>query len=148
PCVHEPRRGGMGRVQASVARADRTGASGQRGDRFAMIDTTAVIGYAWPLIVSPGETVAFHLSSETLPGAEARIVRVRCADPDPDGPGLKLTAPGTEADGPVALRRQALHPGSYAAVPDAPELAALRAFTTGAFVWPTRPGAGPQTVLA
>ena len=113
-----------------------------------MIDTNAVLGYAWPLIVSAGQTVEFHLSSETLTQAEARIVRVRCADPDPAGPGLKLTAPGTDADGPVALIHQPLHPGSFAIVPDTPELLQLDAFTAGAMIWPTRPGAGAQTVLA
>ena len=50
-----------------------------------MTDTTAVIGYAWPLVVSPGETIAFYLSAETLVRADASIVRVRCADADPAG---------------------------------------------------------------
>ena len=110
-----------------------------------MIDTTGVIGYAWPLIVSPGESVAFHLSSATLTSAEAAVVRVRCADPDPAGPGIKVTAPGCAADGVVALGEQRLHPGSYAVVADGP---AAAVFTVGAFVWPTRPGEGAQTVVA
>ncbi len=87
-----------------------------------MTDTTAVLGYAWPLVVSPGEEVAFHLSSATLETAEATLLRVRCADPDPDGPGLRFHQRGSPIDGPVALRHQPLRPGSCAIVPDAPVL--------------------------
>ncbi len=113
-----------------------------------MIDTNAVLGYAWPLVVSPGETLAFHLSSAVLDKAEATIVRVRCADPDPAGPGLQLEAPGCPLDGPIALAGQPLYPGSCAIVADAPALTGFTGFTAGAFLWPTTPGSGPQTVLA
>ena len=105
-----------------------------------MTDTTAVLGYAWPLIVSAGEPIAFHLSSPSLASAEARLVRVRCADPDPDGPGLKLTELDEAANGWVALAEQPIHPGSCAVVADAPALTGFAAFTVGAFVWPTAPG--------
>jgi N,N-dimethylformamidase len=113
-----------------------------------MIDTNSVLGYAWPLIVSPGEEIAFHLSSATLTEAQATVVRVRLADPDPNGPGLKLTEPGAPADGTVMLRHQPIHPGSCAVVQDAPVLAGLHAFSVGCFLWPTRLEAGAQTVLA
>ena len=117
------------------------------------IDTTSVLGYAWPMTVSPGEEVRFHLSSATLPGATALVARVRCADPDPDGPGLKLEFPGSAIDGPVALRHQPLFPGSHGLVTDAPVLGQLGSFTVGAFLWPTAPGVPhdgvpEQTILA
>lgn len=80
----------------------------------------------------PGEEAAFHLSSASLGRAEAALLRVRCADPDPAGPGLRFEQPGCPLDGPVALRHQPLRPGSCAVVPDAP---ALRR-------------AGPQTILS
>ena len=85
-----------------------------------MIDTNSVLGYAAPMIVSPGEQIAFHLSSATLTAAEATLVRVRLADPDPNGPGMKLSEPGTPIDGAVALRYQPIRPGSCAIVADAP----------------------------
>ncbi|MFC7737747.1 N,N-dimethylformamidase beta subunit family domain-containing protein [Roseomonas sp. GCM10028921] len=113
-----------------------------------MTDTNAVLGYAWPLVVSPGEEVAFHLSSATLRSAEATLLRVRCADPDPDGPGLRFHQPGAPIDGPVALRHQPLHPGSCAIVPDAPALRRAGSFSLGLFLYPTAPGAGPQTILS
>lgn len=113
-----------------------------------MTDTTAVLGYAWPMVVSPGEEVAFHLSSASLTEAEATLLRVRCADPDPSGPGLRFTQPGCGIDGPVPLRHQPLHPGSCALVPDAPVLNRSGAFSLGLFLWPTAPGSGPQTILS
>ncbi|WBV45194.1 N,N-dimethylformamidase beta subunit family domain-containing protein [Pseudoroseomonas cervicalis] len=121
--------------------------------RHLPLDTNAVLGYAWPMIVSPGEEIGFHLSSATLPQAEAALLRVRCADPDPDGPGLQLHPMNSAIDGVVALREQKLHPGSWAEIPDAPALGALQGLSAAAFLWPTAPGlayAGEtqQTVLA
>lgn len=117
-------------------------------DPVGSIDTNAVLGYAWPMIVSPGEEVTFRLSSATLSSAEAAVVRVRCGDPDPNGPGLKFEAPGCAVDGTVALREQKLFPGSCAVVPDAPALHRAGGFTVGTFLWPTAPGEGAQTVLS
>jgi N,N-dimethylformamidase len=113
-----------------------------------MIDTTAVLGYAWPLVVSAGEPIAFHLSSPTLASAEATVTRVRCADPDPDGPGLQLKELETPINGAVALSHQPIHPGSCAVVADSPAFANLMSFTVGAFVWPTAPGGRAQTLVA
>jgi len=113
-----------------------------------MTDTTAVLGYAWPLVVSPGEEVAFHLSSATLDSAEATLLRVRCADPDPDGPGLRFHQPGTPIDRTVALRHQPLRPGSCAIIPDAPALNRQGALSLAAFVFPTAPGGGVQTLIS
>ncbi|WP_159993069.1 N,N-dimethylformamidase beta subunit family domain-containing protein [Roseomonas sp. 18066] len=113
-----------------------------------MTDTTAVLGYAWPLVVSPGEAVRFHLSSATLDSAEATLLRVRCADPDPDGPGLRFDTPGTPLDGRVPLRHQPLRPGSCGLVADAPALWRGGSFSVGLFLWPTAPQAGPQGIVA
>ncbi|MBI0538157.1 N,N-dimethylformamidase [Roseomonas sp. KE2513] len=113
-----------------------------------MTDTNSVLGYAWPLVVSPGEEVTFHLSSAALASAEATLLRVRCADPDPDGPGLRFHQPGTSIDGPVALRNQPLRPGSCAIVPDGPALSRTGSLSLGLFLFPTAPGAGEQTILS
>jgi len=113
-----------------------------------MIDTTAVLGYAWPMAVAPGETIRFHLSSATLAQAQLRVVRVRCGDSDPAGPGIRTQAPGSVIDGPVALRHQPIHPGSCAIVPDSAALAGLREFSFGCHLFPTLVGGRRQTVAA
>jgi N,N-dimethylformamidase len=113
-----------------------------------MTDTNAVLGYAWPLIVSPGEEVRFHLSSGHLAQAQARVVRVRSADPDPAGPGIRVTPLGSPIDGQVALRHQPIRPGSFAEVASPQGLDGLASLSVGCFLWPTRPGAGAQAILA
>src|SRR4051812_49465536 len=105
-----------------------------------MTATTSVLGYAWPLVASPGEEIAFHLSSPTLPSAEVALVRVRCADPDPAGPGIRVQELEAPFERTLALTYQPIRPGSCAVVADAPVLSALRSFTVGAFLWPTLPG--------
>jgi N,N-dimethylformamidase len=113
-----------------------------------MTDTTAVLGYPWPLIVSAGEKISFHLSSPTLQSAEATLVRVRCGDPDPNGPGLRLNQMDASINGTVALSHQPIHPGSCAVIADCPALRGFQSFSVGAFLWPTLPGDRAQTVLS
>jgi N,N-dimethylformamidase len=100
------------------------------------------------MIVSAGEKISFHLSSPTLKSAEATLVRVRCADPDPAGPGLRLTDTQASINGPVSLSHQPLRPGSCAVIADAPALVDFQSFTVGAFVWPTMPGDRAQTLIS
>jgi N,N-dimethylformamidase len=111
-------------------------------------DTTSVLGYAWPMIVSTGEKISFHLSSANLKSAEATLVRVRCADPDPAGPGLRLTDTQASINGELALSHQPLRPGSCAVIADAPALVDFQSFTVGAFIWPTMPGDRAQTLIS
>ncbi|MDI6029043.1 N,N-dimethylformamidase [Corticibacterium sp. UT-5YL-CI-8] len=114
-----------------------------------MIDTTSILGYAKPWSVAPGETVSFHLSSAHLPSASLKVVRVRCADPDPNGPGLKLLHAATPLDdGDVQLSSQPTHVGSYASVADGPILSGLTAFSVGCYIYPTIVGGCRQTIVS
>jgi N,N-dimethylformamidase len=114
-----------------------------------MVDTTAILGYVTPLVASPGETVRFHLSSATLKEVDVEVVRVRCGDPDANGPGLKLTAMDCAANGRKAVRHQPIHPGSFALVPDRLPLGRRGSFAVGCFIWPTAPDNGnAQTIIA
>ena len=116
--------------------------------RLGGIDTTSVLGYAWPPVVEPGGQVAFHLSSATLKQVDVSLVRVRCGDPDPAGPGLKVVPIPSSVDGQRPLRYQPLKPGSCAVIADRPMLHGIESFSVGAFIWPTLPGAAAQTILA
>jgi len=113
-----------------------------------MLDTVAVIGYAWPLEATAGQPIAFKLSSAALASANARIVKVRCGDADPSGPGLRLTHLSSALDGQVPLRHQAIQAGSWGWVADAPALQQLHSFSLACWLWPTLPGSGSQTLLA
>src|SRR5579862_1239673 len=102
-----------------------------------MIDTTSVLGYAWPLAVAAGEQIQFHLSSASLSKANIRVVRVRCGDPDPLGPGLRTTAMETDVNGSIALKYQPIYPGSYALIEDRPAFASARDLSFGCYLFPT-----------
>ena len=83
-----------------------------------MKDSTKVVGYANPWSVAPGDVVKFHTSSELLSHASARIVRVRYADPDVRGPGMKLVHVPSPLDAGIDL---AFHPtwnGSWGEILD------------------------------
>ena len=113
-----------------------------------MIDTSAVLGYASPLSVGPGEEVQFRLSSATLTAVNARVVRVRCADPDPLGPGVRTIAMRSEVNGPIKVEFQPIHPGSYAVIEHRAVFAQLTDFSFGCYLFPTRVGAAPQTIAS
>ncbi|WP_374442296.1 N,N-dimethylformamidase beta subunit family domain-containing protein [Stella sp.] len=119
-----------------------------------MVDTNSVLGYATPLVASPGERVSFHLSSRTMSECEVAVVRVRCGDPDPAGPGLRLHPMRSDVDGIRRLRFQPLRPGSFALIPDRLPMPLLGSFGFGCFLWPTWPSKGEsepgavQTVAA
>ncbi|MGE0717443.1 MAG: N,N-dimethylformamidase beta subunit family domain-containing protein [Alphaproteobacteria bacterium] len=114
-----------------------------------MVDTTSVLGYAAPMAVAPGGRIRFHLSSAIHSSVDVRVVRVRCGDPDPAGPGLRLHVMGAAIDGPCPVTHQPIRPGSFAIVADRPPLSQLRSFAFGCFLWPTLPGNGrAQTVAA
>ncbi|MBV4521132.1 N,N-dimethylformamidase large subunit [Pseudomonas sp. SWRI74] len=53
------------------------------------INSPAVIGYVTPLSAQPGELLEFKISSTGDQDIRARVVRLDCCDPNPEGPGLK-----------------------------------------------------------
>ncbi|TXL75366.1 LamG domain-containing protein [Vineibacter terrae] len=116
--------------------------------RLGGIDTTSILGYAAPLAVEPGGQVAFHLSSDSLQKVDVTVVRVRCGDPDPAGPGLKLVPMASPVNGPRAVSHQPIRTGSCAVIADRPALRDLASFTVGCFLWPTLPGTAAQTILS
>lgn len=113
-----------------------------------MKDSTKVVGYSSPWSVAPGEEVRFHLSSEVLDRASARIVRIRCADPDVNGPGKQVFHLPSELDGGVDL---AFHPtwnGSWVEIEDKEHFAGLNDFSIGAWIYPTLVTEADQAVAA
>lgn len=113
-----------------------------------MIDSTSVLGYAKPMSVCAGEPISFYLSSANLSSADIRIVRVRCGDPDENGPGLKLAHAPSLLDGQVALTDQPIHIGSCGMVDDSALLQGLGEFSVGCYIYPTLVGGSRQTILS
>ena len=104
-----------------------------------------LLGYTDPLVVHPGDEVRVMVSSE-FDSYESRVVRLIHGDTSPESPGFKAEPVATSADGTHPGRVQDTHAGSYVEVPDAPEISG--GFTIAAWIWPTIPEAGPQTIVA
>ncbi|SFO16550.1 N,N-dimethylformamidase [Variovorax sp. PDC80] len=114
----------------------------------APIDTNAFVGYPDTLSVRAGERIRFHLSSEARQQADVKFVRVRCADADATGPGIKYRELASPIDGVHAVAFHEAPCGSFMSVPADARFAPEGAFSFGCYVWPTRLLATPQTVLA
>ena len=107
-----------------------------------------ILGYPDRYSVAPGETISFKVSLEEGTSYEASLVRVIHGDANPEGPGLKLELIKSAIDGRHQGERQGIDAGSCMIVDDFPALPENGAFTLFAFVWPTLPRAGWQTLAA
>jgi N,N-dimethylformamidase len=99
-------------------------------------------GYANRLSVRPGETIEFKISSQQSAPFGARLVRVVCADANPEGPGLREEPVASSLEGTYASRRQPVHAGSYARIDRTRDLSGEGQLTFIATIWPTTPGSG------
>ena len=109
-------------------------------------NTIPLIGYADRLSAGPGETIEFKVSSRSPQPFEARLVRVTCGDPNPEGPGIKEAPIGSDFEGSWPSRAQDAHLGSHARIAGArPEGGAM---TVVATIWPTRPERADQGVVS
>ncbi len=107
-----------------------------------------LLGYADRISLRPGDTVDFKISAEDLPSYNFDVVRLVNGVIAPGGTPYKEIPIETEADGSYPGRFQPIHAGSYAVVPTAPVLDRLSSFTLQAFIMPTLPGDGRQTIIS
>lgn len=105
-------------------------------------------GYADRFSVAPGETIAFQVSSDASESYEAKLIRVICGDPNPEGPGIKEEDLAAVFAGTYASRVQPVPLGSYARVPHASALNGLNSVTVLATVWPTTSQDRRQGIVA
>ncbi|MDE0308637.1 MAG: hypothetical protein OXI60_02235 [Acidiferrobacterales bacterium] len=107
-----------------------------------------IAGYADRWSVGQGETMQFKVSSSFTQPYSARMVRIVCADPNPDGPGILEEDYSSVFSGQFPSRIQNVQLGSYASVDAAHRFASLTKFAVVANIWPTLPEAGPQSILS
>ena len=106
-------------------------------------------GYADRISVRPGDAVAFQVSAEDEAPYRADIVRLRCGDLNPQGPGFSEEVIETAVGGEHPGRRQVARTGSSVVVPWPESLRPIESFSVTAMLWPTRPATGSfQTVFA
>ncbi|MEM7226809.1 MAG: N,N-dimethylformamidase beta subunit family domain-containing protein, partial [Pseudomonadota bacterium] len=106
-----------------------------------------LIGYADRLSARPGETLEIKVSSQSDAPYQASLVRIRSADPNPEGPGIREAPVEAAFAGSYPSRRQEAKLGSYAVVDETGPLQSLASFTIAATIWPTLP-ARRQAVIS
>ena len=107
-----------------------------------------MLGYCDDWHASPGSTIAFKVSCDGIDSYRVRIGRVICADLDPLGPGFRIEPVERIRPDLIKGRFQPLFPGSFARIDDPDRLSSEQRFSVAAFVWPTLPGRGEQTILS
>jgi N,N-dimethylformamidase len=106
-----------------------------------------LVGYSDRLSAAPGETIAFQVSSAHSE-YRADIVRLVHGDPNPRGPGFIEREVDTVMSGIYPGRAQAIRTGSYLTVADHPALHLAGSFTIHAWIMPTTPAKGGQSLIA
>jgi N,N-dimethylformamidase len=101
-----------------------------------LLKRLGISGYADPLSARPGDTIKFHVSSES-PTFHATIVRVFSGDPDPRGPGIVEQVVPTPVNRTYVGRHHDLPVGTYVTVPDNRALRLRGSFTISAWIAPT-----------
>ncbi len=107
-----------------------------------------LLGYADTLSVRAGDTVNFKVSSLAAMPYTARLVRIVCADPNPDGPGIIEHVVPSSIDGSYPSREQGFYPGSWARSDNNLQLDKLGSLSISVTVFPTLPDSGIQTIIA
>lgn len=106
-----------------------------------------LIGYSDELSARPGESLGFKVSSTLTAPYDVQLVRIICADPNPDGPGIQHEEVDAACNGTYPSRFQDFVPGSYAEAPlrEGTKITALR---IAARILPTLRDRVCQTVLS
>ncbi|MGI9524154.1 MAG: N,N-dimethylformamidase beta subunit family domain-containing protein [Hyphomicrobiaceae bacterium] len=107
-----------------------------------------LLGYTNQLSGRPGDVIDFKVSSLSNRDFHARLVRVICADPNPEGPGIIEEEVVADFAGSYTSREQAFSPGSYIQFDrpiNVPQGDGLR---LDSMIWPTLIGRGMQTIIA
>jgi N,N-dimethylformamidase len=97
-----------------------------------------ITGYADKWSVQQGDAIKFYVNSDGPPRYNAQLVQLIHSDTNPAGPGFKARPVEAPVNGEHAGRKQVIHSGSYAVVPDRKPLR-VDSFTLQCWIWPTMP---------
>ena len=107
-----------------------------------------IMGYSDEISVRPGESINFMVSCEKRCSYKARIVQIIHGDTNPEGPGYKERHVNSSVEGTYQGRKQQIHAGSYAVVPNQRAFDLLSSFSVQALAWPTTPEKSHQTLMS
>ena len=95
-----------------------------------------ITGYLSRLSARPGEPIVAHVGVRDGGAYRARLLRVICADPHPQGPGRRYEDRADLFDQSFEGARQPIHLGSHVAIPTGPQRDPAAPCTWTALVWP------------
>jgi len=98
------------------------------------VDEKQIVAYADPWSVTAGDTLDVMVSCHSAGQYSAELVELICGDSRPHGTGFSERSLSATFNGVHTGRSQALHPGSYAVLPDLPTLARV---SICLYVYPT-----------
>ena len=107
-----------------------------------------LIGYIDRLSARSGESLELKISSSLDQPYCASLVRIICADPNLEGPGMIEEEIDGDFAGEYPSREQEFFPGSYGLVSKPTPLYQLISFTVYAKIWPTAPLKGQQVIIS
>ncbi len=108
-----------------------------------------LIGYIDRFSARPGESIEVKVSSDFASPFEARLVRIRSGDPNPDRGGMKIIDLSDAFKAVCPSRKQVTALGSYGRVPHAPAFDAGNGpMTWSALIWPTLLNASRMTIMS
>ena len=106
-----------------------------------------IAGYADRWSVGQNENIEFKVSSQFSKPYSVRLVRIVCADPNPDGPGIIEEDMSSVFSGEFSSRNQDVQLGSYGIVLVSRRLSHPGGYTIAVTIWPTLVDAGVQGIL-
>ncbi len=106
-----------------------------------------IAGYADRWSVGQNENIEFKVSSQFSKPYSVRLVRIVCADPNPDGPGIIEEDMSSVYSGEFPSRKQDVQLGSYGIVLVSRRLSHPGGYTIAVTIWPTLVDAGVQGIL-
>ncbi len=107
-----------------------------------------LLGYADRLSARPGDNVNVKVSSSISGQFSAHLVRVICADPNPEGPGVIEKSIPAHFEPHYPARLQPFAPGSCGTVKLDVSTLLPQTLTVTAMIWPTRPKHSAQAIIS
>ncbi len=106
-----------------------------------------IAGYASRWGVRPGDRIEFKISSQLDQPYSAQLMRITCADPNPDGPGIVEHNLSEVFAGTFASRKQSVKRGSYGVVKARERLPDIDRLSLMVYIWPTLTSGHRQTIM-
>lgn len=106
-----------------------------------------IVGYADRWSVEPSETIEFKVSSQFKQPYSARLVRITCADPNPNGCGMIEHDHSDVFQGEFPSKLKKVQLGSYGIVQVSGKLPLANRFLLAARIWPTLIESGHQGLV-